>query len=187
MNVAGDRPRGSILRIFTAIALLGCSSNDSAAAEGGTAPSIDPCVELEGADPRSVERGQCAVVERGCDNCHQSPDPQLGVLSGQTTPRLGTMSYPANLTPDPSTGLGLWTNDQIVRAIRVGLDANTEALCFVMTRFDRMGDDEAYAIAHYLKSLPPVHQQIPPSTCPPVKPRADAGDAPVMPVDGSDD
>jgi hypothetical protein len=168
-----DRPRCSSACLALLVSVLGCGQADQPVTS--KPPATNSCGPFDSADARSIARGACAVIKRGCDTCHQSSDPDLGTMSGQTTPRLGTMSYPANLTPDLETGLGLWTNDEIVRAIRVGLDDNDQPLCFIMARFDRMGDDEAYAIAHYLKSLPPVNHPIPASVCPPVKPREDAG------------
>ena len=156
--------------------LAGCGP--TAVAPSHVAPP-DPCYEPYLADLRSADRGHCAATRRGCDNCHQSADPSLGVLSGSDAPRLGTEAFAANLTPDPVTGLGLWSSDQIVYAFRVGLDENRLPLCFTMPRFDAIHDDEAYAIAHYLKSLPPVHHEVPRSVCPPVK----TG----QPVDGGSD
>jgi hypothetical protein len=59
--------------------------------------------------------------------------------------------------------------------MRLGIDRNAVPLCIVMPRFDKMDDDEAYAIAEYLRSLPAVRRAIPPSRCPPLKPRPDGG------------
>jgi hypothetical protein len=153
--------------------LTGCGPTAGAPAPVATP---DPCYAPYLADLRSAGRGRCAVARRGCDNCHQSPDAALGTLSGSDTPRLGTTAFGANLTPDPATGLGLWSSDQIVYAIHFGLDLDRKPLCFTMPRFDVIQDDEAYAIAHYLESLPPVHHEVPRSLCPPVKTDVPAGD-----------
>jgi hypothetical protein len=40
--------------------------------------------------------------------------------------------YPANLTPDPATGIGSWTDDDITTAIRTGVDDEAMILCAVM-------------------------------------------------------
>ena len=123
-----------------------------------------------------VTRGKMYVDARGCPNCHQSMNAADGTLSGTTTPRKGTMAYPANLTPDVDTGIGSWSDDQIVRAFRSGVDDENAPLCPPMPHFDGtggdgrpIGDDEAAAIVAYLRSLPAVHHEIPESSCPPIK------------------
>jgi cytochrome c len=133
-------------------------------------------------DAGRAARGAIEVVRKGCIDCHQSPFPEDGTMRGQTSPRRGTKAYPANLTPDVETGLGTWTDDQIVRAMRLGIDKDKVPLCFTMPRFD-LSDELAYDIAIYLRTLPPVHHEIPESTCPPLKPRPDAG----SPDAGEDD
>jgi hypothetical protein len=144
-----------------------CSSNDS---DGGSDASADAYV-----DAGRIAFGGQQVVRRGCTGCHNPPDPETqGIMSGQTTPRPGTQTYPANLTPDDDFGIGTWTDDQVFRAITLGIDKNDVPLCFTMPRagFDTY---EIYSMILYLKSLPPIHRQIPTSSCPPLKPRPDAG------------
>ena len=103
-------------------------------------------------------------------------DPGAGTLAGSSTPRMGTMAYPANLTPDVDTGIGSWSDDEIMRAMRTGVDDEDAPLCPPMPRFDGSGgdgrpmnDDEATSIVAYLRSLPPVHHEVPQSSCPPLK------------------
>ena len=133
---------------------------------------------LDGGDQITV--GKAFVDQRGCPMCHQSPNPSDGILSGQSTPRPGTNAFPANLTPDPTTGIGDWSDLEIIRAMRFGIDDGLEPLCPPMPHFDGssaawpfMTDLEANAIVAYLRSLPPVTRLdggIPESTCPPLKP-----------------
>lgn len=158
-----------MLTISAAGTLGACSTggdNDGSGSDAG--------LDSDG-DASRIEQGARSVVRRGCTGCHNPPDPETqGLLSGQTTPRLGTNAYPANLTPDDDFGIGTWTDDQVFRAITLGIDKNDVPLCFTMPRF---GFDtyEIYSMILYLKSLPPIHRQIPTSTCPPLKPRPDAG------------
>jgi len=119
-----------------------------------------------------VARGRMAVARLGCPTCH---DPGDGSLSGQTAPRPGTMAYGANLTPDVDTGLGGWSDQSIVRALRESVDDQGRMLCPPMPRFGDMADDEARAIVAFLRSLPPVYNdQVPPSSCGQIA--SDAGD-----------
>ncbi len=68
-----------------------------------------------------------------------------------------------NISPDPETGIGSWTDDQIARAIREGVDRNGEALFPLMPyqHFRNMSDEDLASVVVYLRSLTPVHQQQP--------------------------
>ncbi len=87
----------------------------------------------------------------------------------------GTMAFGPNLTPDPDTGLDGWSAAAIAAAIRTGVDVDHQQLCATMPRFADMKDDEAAAIAAYLRFLTAAHHAIPDSLCPPLK-VLDAGD-----------
>lgn len=132
-------------------------------------------------DGGRAAQGQALVVKKGCADCHQQD------LAGSVIPRLGTQAYPANLTPDVETGLGSWTDDQIVRAMTLGIDKDLVPLCFTMPRFGSLTTDQQYDIAIYLRTIPPVRQKIPQSSCPPLKPRPDAGDEAGDGSDASED
>ncbi|MGQ0569279.1 MAG: c-type cytochrome [Armatimonadota bacterium] len=68
-----------------------------------------------------------------------------------------------NLTSDPQTGLGSWTEDAIVRAIRNGRAPDRVLNLWGMPwmYLHSLREDDARAIARYLKSLPPVRNAIP--------------------------
>ncbi|MFX9112552.1 hypothetical protein ABTN46_19770, partial [Acinetobacter baumannii] len=65
----------------------------------------------------------------------------------------GTRIFAPNLTPDETTGLGMWTDAQIARAIREGLDDQGQPLCSVMPRFSDLGDDEVKTLVAELRAL----------------------------------
>jgi cytochrome c1 len=148
--------------------LASCASASNGASPPGPDDGGGAALDAAAADgdlTLLTAQGAEFVRRRACGDCHQSSGVHDGVLSGQTTARPGTSSYPANLTPDPDTGLDDWTDAQIIRAMREGKDEEGADLCAIMPRFKDMGDAEARAIAAYLKSLPPVHHAIPESTC----------------------
>jgi mono/diheme cytochrome c family protein len=122
-------------------------------------------------------QGYLAVEARACGQCHQSPDPNDGVLSGQTTAVPGTQAYGSNLTPDPDTGMDAWDAGDIARAVLHGVDNESEPLCPAMPSYadGGMGNAEALAIAAYLQTLTPVWHAVPASLCPPLKPAGDGG------------
>jgi mono/diheme cytochrome c family protein len=100
-----------------------------------------------------------------CGHCHaQNPKNPDGPLSGGMefkNWRIGTVRA-SNLTPDNETGLGAWSEAEIVRAIRNGEDRAGHLLTPVMPYewFHDMSDADALAVARYLKSLPPVRNAV---------------------------
>jgi mono/diheme cytochrome c family protein len=160
-----NRSPSLLISLFILSLLAGCRLRQSSnAGDGGGGGGVE--LPPPDADPDSgVGRGYAAVVARNCAQCHQSSDPADGVLSGQTSPVAGTQDYGSNLTPDPDTGLDGWTSDQIVAAIRTGIDNDGGTLCPSMTRYPDVADDEGSDIASYLASLVPVRRPIPASGC----------------------
>jgi hypothetical protein len=151
--------------------LVACrTGGENAAPDGG--PSGD-----DGGGDSSIELGVVAAMAYGCASCHQSLDPEAGVLSGQTTPVPGSMAYGSNLTPDPDTGMDAWDAGVIARAILQAEDENGKPLCPQMPAYGDAGMTgvEAESIALYLQSLPAVWHPVPPSVCPPVKGGGDGG------------
>jgi hypothetical protein len=68
-----------------------------------------------------------------------------------------------NITPDPETGAGNWTDDQLARAIREGIGHDGRALFPMMpySFFQKMSDEDLAAIVVYLRSIPPVRHPLP--------------------------
>ncbi|WP_202801980.1 c-type cytochrome [Rhodovulum sp. PH10] len=69
-----------------------------------------------------------------------------------------------NLTPDPATGLGHWSEDEIARAIRSGRTADGRLLnvwSMPWIFLHNISQPDALAIARYLKTLPPVKNPVP--------------------------
>lgn len=71
--------------------------------------------------------------------------------------------YPANLTPDPETGLGKWTDQELVRAIRQGQSRDGRALAPVMPwpSYSVLSNADMRAIVAFLRSVSPVRFQVP--------------------------
>jgi hypothetical protein len=69
-----------------------------------------------------------------------------------------------NITPDPETGLGPWTDQEIVRAIRDGIGRDgRELLEHPANYYSVMTDEDATAIVSYLRSLRPIRRALAPS------------------------
>ncbi len=74
------------------------------------------------------------------------------------------ISYPANLTPDEPTGLGTWTEEIFLKALRTGKHMGIGRPILPPMPWHDIGhstDEDLKAIFAYLKSLPPIHNQVP--------------------------
>src|SRR5439155_771431 len=66
--------------------------------------------------------------------------------------------YSSNITPDRETGIGSWTDEQIVTATRLGRRSNGERLLPVHPYpvFNGMAAEDLKALVAFLRSVPPV-------------------------------
>jgi mono/diheme cytochrome c family protein len=126
--------------------------------------------------PARLERGRYIVENvAGCMDCHSPRDwtqhdaPILPGMEGAGTNLvlggLPGIVNPPNITPDPETGAGTWTDDQLARAIREGIGHDGRALFPIMPYqdFASMSDEDLASVVVYLRSLPPVHHAVPPT------------------------
>ncbi len=148
---------------WTAVISLGLAA-------AAAVPLIAAAPSARDAQAKRIARGQYLVTVQGCGDCHTPGtlygSPDFGRrLAGSELGWRGPwgVSYPRNLTPDPETGLGKWTEKQIVDAIRTGMRPDGRPLSPPMPwpNLTQLTDEDAYAIAAYLKSLPPVKHQVP--------------------------
>jgi mono/diheme cytochrome c family protein len=107
-----------------------------------------------------------------CFHCHTEHDlsqpevpriaAKLGAGWAMPIPELGSVVAP-NITPDPDTGIGTWSDDEIARAIQEGVDKNGRALFPVMPyqMFRHLDDEDLASIVVYLRSIPPVRNALP--------------------------
>jgi mono/diheme cytochrome c family protein len=73
-----------------------------------------------------------------------------------------------NLTPDPETGIGKLTDDQLARAIREGIGRDGRTLFPIMPyqHFRSMPDEDLASVIVYLRSLKPVANRMPATAIP---------------------
>ncbi len=123
------------------------------------------------ADDAAVARGKYLVTLGGCQDCHTpghffgKPDMARalgGSEVGFDIPGLGTF-YGPNLTPDKETGLGKWTDAQVMAAIQTGVRPDGRVLAPIMPwrSLAVLTDQDAAAVVAYLRSLPPVANKVP--------------------------
>jgi mono/diheme cytochrome c family protein len=149
---------------------------------------------------QKLERGEYLTTIMACNDCHTpgtffgSPDYSRR-LAGSELGWVGPWgtSYARNLTPDVETGIGSWSEDDIVKTMRTGQRADGTPVLPPMPwpMYTNLSDDDAYAIAAYLKSLPAVAHKVPDKLPPGSKaaasdwvvPQPTAWDAPKPPAD----
>ena len=136
----------------------------------GAYPKMRPAPQLTApATPEAIERGRyLAEALTGCIACHSPVDeskpgdfPQPGLeYAGRVFP---PEAFPGtivarNLTPDPETGIGQWTDGEIVRAIREGVSRDGRPLFPLMNYpgYRDLSDSDVLAVVAYLRTLKPV-------------------------------
>lgn len=69
----------------------------------------------------------------------------------------------SNITPDPATGLGNWTDGEILRAMREGVDRQGNALFPIMPygHYRNLSDEDAKSIVAYIRTLQPLRYEKP--------------------------
>jgi mono/diheme cytochrome c family protein len=183
------------LALGGAVAVASCGKTGTSGDGAGSADSATAMTQEE-----KIELGRHLTVITGCTDCHTpgtfygTPDMSRNLSGSELgwTGPWGT-TYPSNLTPDMETGLGSWTEEQLVTAFRTGKRPDGSPVLPPMPwpNYAYLTDEEAYAIAAYLKSIPPVkHAKV--ATLPPgarpasatlVLPSPSAWDAPRAPAD----
>ena len=74
------------------------------------------------------------------------------------------VSYAVNLTPDENTGLGIWTEEMFMRALRTGRHMGTSRPILPpmpWQLYSSTTDDDVKAIYAYLRSIPKVKNRAP--------------------------
>lgn len=108
-----------------------------------------------------------------CGNCHtpQGPDGPLAeraFAGGPMGKEGGAELRAANITPDPDTGIGRWTDAQRVASIREGRrpDGSIIGPPMPIGLYRALSDGDVKAIVAYLRSVKPVRNEVARSTYP---------------------
>jgi mono/diheme cytochrome c family protein len=128
------------------------------------------------ATPQRVARGEYLVHHvADCVGCHSDHHldrfgfpVKAGTIGQGGFPFTKELGLPGvvcaqNITPDRETGIGSWTDGEILRAIREGVDRNGDALFPMMpyTDYHDMSDEDAKSVVTYLRTLTPVKNSVP--------------------------
>lgn len=107
-----------------------------------------------------------AVSQIGCYACHSKdftkqdpffPEKSLGFFGGgnEMRDRDGKLIYSSNITPDKETGIGNWTEEQFIRAVKYG-QTDRGALSYPMIPHTKLTNYELSCVFDYLKTVPPI-------------------------------
>jgi mono/diheme cytochrome c family protein len=142
-----------ILVIFGAVALALLSRTDRS-------PGTSPAIAGAPMSAAAVARGEYLIKAADCVACHtvgETGKPFAGGVAFKLP--FGTI-YSSNITPDPTYGIGAYTDDEFVRAVREGIRRDGKHLypAFPYTAYTQLSRDDVLAIKAYLWTLPPVAQ-----------------------------
>lgn len=105
-----------------------------------------------------------------CGNCHtpqgpEGPLPGMELAGGLKMEDPAFTAYGANLTPDVETGIGGWSDQEIITAIREGRRPDGSMIGPIMpiALYSKMSDRDVHAVVAYLRTLKPVRNEVPDS------------------------
>lgn len=161
-KTAGSTQEELVKRGEYLVTIAGCDDCHSPKVFGPNGPAMDPERRLSG-HPENV----------ALDPVDKNTLKSWVLFNAHNTATVGPWgaSFAANLTPD-ATGLGSWTEEQFIKALREGkfkgLD-NTRPLLPPMPwpSYSKMTDDDLKAMFAYLKTIKPVKNSVPAPIAPP--------------------
>jgi len=116
--------------------------------------------ELRAAD--LVRRGEYLAKAADCEVCHTTEGGQLFAGGRAFKTQFGTL-YSPNITADRQTGIGGWSDADVIRAVHKGIRQDGQPLypAFPYESYTLLTDDDVLAIKAYLFSLPTAHAPAP--------------------------
>jgi cytochrome c553 len=157
-----------------AVPLAACEDKKKAdpsptATTSASAPaSASASAAAKPADPAVLKRGDYLVnVVMACASCHTAIGPTGPELTkkfagGLEVPDMFGTWRSSNITQDKKTGIGGWTDEQIITAIREGKRPTGDQMFPIMPYpfFHSLSDDDAKAIVAYLRTIAPIENVV---------------------------
>ncbi|STX40384.1 cytochrome c [Legionella donaldsonii] len=128
----------------------------------GYYPSYPPTTPASGVQEELIKRGEYLARMGDCIACHTDVKGKTPAFAGGlpiNTP-FGTF-YSPNITPDKETGIGNWTEQDFIRALKEGRDPQGRNYfpVFPYVYFSKISDDDARALYAYFMNIPAVKQK----------------------------
>src|ERR1700730_7770541 len=132
-------------------------------------PSIAP-IDLPAKASFSAEliaKGEVLAGAGYCAVCHTAKGGQK-FAGGYPMPTPFGVLYSTNITPDPETGIGTWSEAAFARAMHEGVARDGSHLFpgFPYDHFTKLSDDDVKALYAYFMTRPPVRASAPANTIP---------------------
>ncbi len=130
-------------------------------------PALPPIDRVQSFEPSLVRRGETLAALGNCSGCHSAPDrPAFSGGLPVGTP-FGAI-YASNITPDPDTGIGRWSEEAFRRAMRDGVDRDGRNLypAFPYNHYTQVTDEDDAALYAYLMTRHPASADVPPPALP---------------------
>ena len=160
--------RLSGLAAAAGLSLMACNKPEEAASE---APSPAPANAEGDADDEAsaalIERGEYLAAVTGCQHCHtpfdeHGPNVEMAYAGGLEVPEPFGTWRSTNITQDEETGIGAWTDEEIIRSIREGVRPDGERLFPIMPymHYNVLSDEDAAALVAYLRTIEPIENEV---------------------------
>jgi mono/diheme cytochrome c family protein len=109
-----------------------------------------------------IERGRYLAIAGDCTSCHTVPGSDQPFAGGRPIETPFGVVVGANITPDPETGIGAWSDELFVRALREGKGHDGELLYPAMpyVYYTKLTESDALAIRAYLNTVTPVRNAV---------------------------
>ncbi len=147
--------RKMLLPVVLVIAVVAVGAYAWATRHGEIAPIARP--DPASFDPALVEQGETLAGFGNCAVCHTAPGGKT-FAGGLPLPTPFGVIHTTNITPDPETGIGTWSEAAFVRAMHQGIDREGTQLypAFPYDFFAKVTTDDLHAIYAYLMTREPV-------------------------------
>ena len=157
-----------VTRVVAGLAILGLAAAGAFLAVAWR-PEIAPVPPPAPAsfDPALVRRGADLALIGDCRTCHTARN-GAAFAGGLPLPTpFGTL-YSTNITPDPGTGIGRWSETAFARALREGVDREGRHLypAFPYDHYGATDDDDVRALYAFVMTRPAVAATAPPNGLP---------------------
>ncbi|MGZ3788399.1 MAG: c-type cytochrome [Bacteriovorax sp.] len=107
-----------------------------------------------------LERGKYIFNSSGCMNCH-SPDRNQPLTGGKKMVSSFGTFYTPNISSDKNFGIGSWTDEQFLTAVKRGISPSGEYYypSFSFASYSKLTDEDVLAMRAYMNTLPPFQNQ----------------------------
>lgn len=166
---AGDKAGDRVARGEFLVRMGGCDDCHTTKKMGPNGPEPDMSQRLAG-HPQAMVMPPAPQLP---------PGPWMATVAGTLTAWSGPwgVSFTANLTPDAETGLGKWTEEEFLAALRSGRHQGRGRQILPpmpWQAYSTLPEEDLKAIWAYLRTLPPVHNKVPDPIAPPAPPATPA-------------